>query len=209
MLIACALRSVRKNSPAAPSSNSDKAICATTSALRKRERPPRPDEPRASFSAGIKSAFDNCSAGAMKRLIALRRDSGERRVLIAEIPIVGVSGIVEALAAVCPPDLYEPIRVGHPRHAGLARRCTYATPMDSISAFRRLVQIIERRRLKAELQTLISNFRAALLISLNVVCNGVELRYGRATHPVLFGFGKTESQERALALIYWRLTTDN
>jgi len=26
---------------------------------------------------------------------------------------------------------------------------------------------------------------------------------------MLFGFGKTESQERALALIYWRLTTDN
>jgi len=26
-------------------------------------------------------------------------------------------------------------------------------------------------------------------------------------HPGLFGFGKTESQERALALIYWRLTT--
>jgi hypothetical protein len=77
------------------------------------------------------------------------------------------------------------------------------------SAFRRLVRIIKRRRLKAELQTLIPNFRAALLISLNVVCNGVGLRYGRATHPVLFGFGKTESQERALALIYWRLTTDN
>jgi len=77
------------------------------------------------------------------------------------------------------------------------------------SAFRRLVRIIKRRRLKAELQTLIPNFRAALLISINVVCNGVELRDGRATHPVLFGFGKAESQERAPTLIYWRLTTDN
>jgi hypothetical protein len=63
--------------------------------------------------------------------------------------------------------------------------------------------------LKAELQTLISNFRAVPFISLNVVCNGVELRDERAAHPGLFGFGKTESQERALALIYWRLTTDD
>jgi hypothetical protein len=72
-----------------------------------------------------------------------------------------------------------------------------------------LVQIIERRRLKAGLRTLISNFRAVPFISLNAVCNGVELSVERATHPWLFGFGKTESQERALALIYWRLTTDN
>jgi len=69
--------------------------------------------------------------------------------------------------------------------------------------------IIERRRLKAELQALISNFRAALFISINAVCNEVELRDKRAADPMLFGFGKTESQERALALICWRLATDN
>jgi hypothetical protein len=72
-----------------------------------------------------------------------------------------------------------------------------------------LVQIIERRRLKAELQTLISNFRAALFISINAVCNEVELGDKRAGSLMLFGFGKIESQERALALIYWRLTTDD
>jgi len=65
-----------------------------------------------------------------------------------------------------------------------------------------LVQILERRRLKAELQTLISNFRAALFISINAVCNEVELSDKRAAHSILFDFGKTESQERALALIY-------
>jgi hypothetical protein len=71
-----------------------------------------------------------------------------------------------------------------------------------------LVQIIGRR-LKAAPQTPISNFRAALFISINAVCNEVELRDKRAAGPTLFGFGKTESQERALALIYWRLTADN
>jgi len=70
-----------------------------------------------------------------------------------------------------------------------------------------LVQIIERRRLKAGLQTLISNFRAAPFIFINAVCKEVELGDKRAGRPMLFGFGKTESQERALALIYWRLTT--
>ena len=70
-------------------------------------------------------------------------------------------------------------------------------------------QIIKRRRLKAELQTLISNFRAAPFISLNAVSNGVELRDESAAHLGLFGFGKTGSQERAPTLIYWRLTTDN
>jgi hypothetical protein len=63
--------------------------------------------------------------------------------------------------------------------------------------------------LKAELQTLIPNFRAAPSISLNIVFNGVELRDGRAAHLALFGFGKSESQERAPTLIHWRLTTDN
>jgi hypothetical protein len=69
--------------------------------------------------------------------------------------------------------------------------------------------MIRTNRQKAELQTPIPNFRAASLISLNVVSNGVELRDGRADQPILFGFGKTESQERAPTLIYWRLTTDN
>jgi hypothetical protein len=65
------------------------------------------------------------------------------------------------------------------------------------SAFRSLVWIIERSSLKVEPQILfqlISNFCAARFTSLIAVCNGVGLRDGTATHPILFGFGKIESQ---------------
>jgi hypothetical protein len=58
--------------------------------------------------------------------------------------------------------------------------------------------------MKAEQQTLISNFRAAVFIFISAVYNEVELRDKRAGRTMLFGFGKTESQERALALIYRR-----
>jgi hypothetical protein len=85
------------------------------------------------------------------------------------------------------------------------------------SAFRRLVQVNERRRLQAELHTfvwLISKSRAALLISLNAVCNEVGLSDKQTERLILFGFGKTESQERApgfnlLATDYRQLVTDN
>jgi hypothetical protein len=85
------------------------------------------------------------------------------------------------------------------------------------SAFRWLVQVIERRRLKAELQTfvwLISKSRAAGFISLNAVGNEVGLRDKQTEQLRLFGFGKTESQERApgfnlLATDYRQLVTDD
>jgi hypothetical protein len=78
------------------------------------------------------------------------------------------------------------------------------------SAFRLLSWIVERRRLKVELQTvagLISKFRAAPFVFLNVVCNEVELRDKSAARFILFGYGKTESQIRAP--IYWPLAADN
>jgi hypothetical protein len=55
-------------------------------------------------------------------------------------------------------------------------------------------------RLKAGLQTLISNFRAVPFISLNVVCNEVGLGEKLAAPFMLFGSGKTWSQERAPSL---------
>jgi hypothetical protein len=77
-----------------------------------------------------------------------------------------------------------------------------------------LVQIVERRRLKAKLQTLISNFRAALFISINAVCNEVELRDVRAAHAMAVRFRENRIPRAGtgfnlLATDYRQLTTDD
>ena len=74
--IVCKARKLLTHKPAPISTTSDKAICTTTSTLRRLHRRPPPRRPGLSpLRAATKSGLETCSAGASPKTIPVRSDS--------------------------------------------------------------------------------------------------------------------------------------